>query len=181
VRLQALIETLLSYAASQFHRVTLELKSVDVRHVINRVTDDQRLALRARDLEVQIAAEDVTLMADFEKLRIILDNLLSNAIKFSPPGGAISIGARTSGGQLELEVADTGPGIKSGERAHVFDPFFQGTQSVRGVVKGTGIGLSIVREYAQAHGGSVEVVERGGAPGALLRVRLPLVQAETVS
>lgn len=181
IELQKLIEDLLSYSASQFHRVTLELNPVEIRRVIDRVADDLALALRAKGLKLEIATDNVTLPADFEKLRIILDNLMSNAIKFSPPGGAISIAARANGTHLQLDIADEGPGILPGDRAHIFDPFYQGAQAVHGIVKGTGIGLSIVKEYTQAHGGSVEIVDRGDRPGALLRVQLPLARTEALS
>ena len=177
IELQKLIDDLLFYGSSQFHKTVLEVKPVQVRHVINRVADDQRLALRAKSLKLAIEAQDVTLSADFEKLRIILDNLLSNAVKFSPPGGTVSIAARSNGAQLELDVADEGPGIAPVDRPHIFDPFYQGAQVAEGRVKGTGIGLSVVREYASAHGGSVEVADETGMRGARLRVRLPLAAA----
>lgn len=177
IELQKLIDDLLSYGASQFHKTALELKPVEVRHIINRVADDHRLALRAKGVKLDIEARDVTLAADFEKLRIILDNLMSNAIKFSPPGGTVSIAARANGAHLELDVADEGPGIAPADRPHIFDPFYQGAQVAEGRVKGTGIGLSVVREYATAHGGSVEVVDEAGRRGARLRVRLPLLAA----
>jgi two-component system sensor histidine kinase GlrK len=103
---------------------------------------------------------------------------MSNAIKFSPPGAVISVVARANGTQLELDVADQGPGIPQADRAHIFDPFYQGAHAVHALVKGTGIGLSVVKEYTQAHGGSVEVVDRADRPGAVLRVRLPLGRME---
>lgn len=177
IELQKLIDDLLSYGASQFHKTAPDVKPVQVRHIIDRVADDQRLALRAKSLKLDIEAPDVMLAADFEKLRIILDNLMSNAIKFSPSGGTVSIAARTDGGHLELEVADDGPGIAPADRPHIFDPFYQGAQVAEGRVKGTGIGLSVVRDYATAHGGSVEVVDEAARHGARLRVRLPLAAA----
>jgi two-component system sensor histidine kinase GlrK len=177
IELQKLIEDLLSYGASQFHKAALEAKPVQVKRVISRVADDHRLALRAGKLRLDVDAEDVTLIADFEKLRILLDNLMSNAIKFSPSGGTIRVSARARDGQLELEVADQGPGIAPEDRERVFDPFYQGPQPGQGLVKGTGIGLSVVKEYAAAHGGSVEVADDGAARGACLRVRLPLAGA----
>lgn len=178
IELQKLIDDLLSYGASQFHKSAPEVKPVQVRHVIDRVADDQRLALRAKSLKLDIEAPEVVLAADFEKMRIILDNLMSNAIKFSPPGGTISIAARATGGHLDLEVADEGPGIAAADRPHVFDPFYQGAQVAKGRVKGTGIGLSVVRDYAAAHGGSVEVADEPARRGARLRVRLPLAAPE---
>jgi len=181
IELQRLIEDLLSYSASQFHKVTLELNPVQIRRVIDRVADDLALALRAKDLKLEIATDNVTLAADFEKLRIILDNLMSNAVKFSPPGGTIHVAARVNGSYLELDVADEGPGIPYADRSHIFDPFYQGKQAVDALVKGTGIGLSVVKEYTQAHGGSVEAFDRGERPGALLRVRLPLERMEAAA
>jgi two-component system sensor histidine kinase GlrK len=176
IELQKLIEDLLSYGASQFHKVALELKPLNIRQIINRVVDDQKLAIRAKDLKLEIEADDVTVVADFEKLRVVLDNLMSNAIKFSPSGGVIAISARRAGTWLELNVADNGPGIAPDDAPHVFDPFYQGRNNAVGLVKGTGIGLSVVKEYVSAHGGSVEIVARDR--GVLLRVNLPLKQAD---
>src|SRR5574341_290025 len=109
--------------------------------------------------------------ADSEKLRVVLDNLISNAVKFSPPGGVIGVRARYDGDALELDVTDEGPGIPPVERTRIFDPFYQGSLAGAGPLRGTGIGLSVVKEYVFAHGGSVEVVD--SARGAHLRIRLP--------
>lgn len=175
IELQKLIEDLLSYGASRFHKTALELKPVPVKEVVRRVAEDQKLALRARNIRLETDAEDATVPADFEKLRIILDNLLSNAIRFSPEGGTVRVtAARGEDGHLNLEVADEGPGIAPEDREHMFDPFFQGRHASAGLVRGSGIGLSVVQEFAHAHGGSVEVVEDAAQRGARLRVRLPL-------
>ena len=179
VELQKLIEDLLSFGASQFRKVTVDLGPVDIREVIGRVAEDQRLAIRARGLTLDIAAEDVMIPADSEKLRVVLDNLLSNAVKFSPPGGVIRLSARYDGDALELDVTDQGPGIPPAERTRIFDPFYQGSQAGAGPVRGTGIGLSVVKEYVFAHGGSVEVVD--SQRGAHLRIRLPLIRAESAA
>lgn len=179
VELQKLIEDLLSFGASQFRKVTVDLGPVDIREVIGRVAEDQQLAIRARNLTLDIAAEDVMIPADSEKLRVVLDNLLSNAVKFSPPGGVIGVAARFDGDALELDVTDQGPGIPREERTRIFDPFYQGSQAGAGPLRGTGIGLSVVKEYVFAHGGSVEVVDSGR--GAHLRIRLPIIRAETAA
>ena len=176
VELQKLIEDLLSYGASQFRKVTVDREPVDVREVIGRVAADQGLAVRARGLTLDIAAEDIILSADPEKLRVVLDNLVSNAVKFSPANGVIRVAARLSGGALELDVMDQGPGIAREERVRIFDPFYQARHDGAGPLRGTGIGLSVVKEYVFAHGGSVEVVD--SARGAHLRVRIPLTRIE---
>lgn len=176
VQLQKLIEDLLSFGAGQFRKVTADLAPVDVREVIGRVAEDQRLAIKARSLTLDVNAADVLIPADSEKLRVVIDNLLSNAVKFSPPGGRIRLSARLNGDAVEFDVMDQGPGIPAEERIRIFDPFYQGRQHGAGPVSGTGIGLSVVKEYVFAHGGSVEVMESG--QGAHLRVRLPLERTD---
>lgn len=132
--------------------------------------------MRARGISFSTAAEDVMLSADPEKLRVVLDNLLSNAVKFSPEGGTVGLSAGLVGGMLRVDVIDQGPGIPPAERTRIFDPFYQGRASGAGLLRGTGIGLSVVKEYVFAHGGSVEVLD---APrGAHFRVRLPLTRTE---
>ena len=172
IELQKLIEDLLSFGASQFRKVTVDLEPVEIRHIAERVTADQALAAKARGLSFDLAVDDVMVAADPEKLRVVMDNLVSNAIKFSPEGGRIRIVGRLDGNAVELDVIDEGPGIPVGERSRIFDPFYQGGRPGSGPVRGTGIGLSVVKEYVFAHGGSVEVVD--SASGGHLRVRLPL-------
>jgi two-component system, NtrC family, sensor histidine kinase GlrK len=174
IELQKLIEDLLAFGASQAHRPDIGLERVEVRRVVNRVIEDQKLALRAKRLQLDVDVQDLTLSADSEKVRVMLDNLVSNAIKFSPADGTIRIKGRRHGDQLELDVADDGPGIAPEERTLVFEPFYRGRYAADTLVKGTGIGLSVVRDYAQMHGGTAEIVDEEG--GAHIRVRLPLVR-----
>ncbi len=176
IELQRLIEDLLSYGAAEFHRSAVRFSPVAMRRVVARVLDDQNLALRARALRIAPQVDDITLEADFEKLRIMLDNLVSNAAKFSPEQGVIEISVRGDGRHMTLEVADSGPGIPPVERERVFDPFYRGRSVAAGALRGSGIGLSVVRDYAQAHGGTVEVVDTPERAGARLRVTLPLQQ-----
>jgi len=174
VELQKLIEALLSFGASQFRKVAVDLEPVEIRQVVERVVADHSLALRPRGLTIDVAAEDVMLSADPEKLRVVLDNLISNAIKFSPVGGIIRISARVEGEMLQLDVIDQGPGIPVADRVRIFEPFYQGRDAGAGPVRGTGIGLSVVKEYVFGHGGSIEVVD--SRKGAHLRVLLPLAR-----
>ena len=173
IELQKLIEDLLSFGASQGRAPEVELSRVEARRIVNRVIADQKLALRAKHIHLDVNVQDLTLSADAEKLRVMLDNLVSNAIKFSPAGGTIRILTRKHGEHVDIEVMDEGPGIATEERSLVFEPFYRGRHAADALVKGTGIGLSVVREYAQMHGGSAEVVD--SPAGAHIRVRLPLV------
>lgn len=174
VELQKLIEALLSYGASQFRKVAVDLEPVEIKQVVERVVADHSLATRSRGLTLDLAVQDVMLSADPEKLRVVLDNLISNAVKFSPVGGVIRISARVDGEMFQLDVIDQGPGIPVADRVRIFEPFYQGRDEGAGPVRGTGIGLSVVKEYVFGHGGSIEVVD--SRKGAHLRVRLPLAR-----
>jgi two-component system sensor histidine kinase GlrK len=140
---------------------------------VKQVLENQQLTLLGQRVRLDVKIQDVTLVADRAKLRLILDNLLSNAIKYSPKGGTIHIGAQSSDEQLLLDVADSGPGIPLEERAHIFDAFYTGKAAKGTAVKGTGIGLSVVLEFVSAHGGTVQIVD-GIYPGAHFRITMPL-------
>ena len=171
--LQRLIENLLSFSAWQARQAGLELSRFSMKTLILQVADAHRLTLLGRDLHLHIRAEDAVIHADREKIRIMLDNLLSNAIKFSPPDGDLWIAAEIHTGTVVIDVADSGPGIHEAERDRIFRPFYQGPTPQSGPVRGTGIGLSVVKECVQAHGGHIEIVD-GVHEGAQFRITLPL-------
>ncbi len=173
IKLQSLIENLLSFSAWQARHSGLEISEFRLRPLIKTALETHQLALLAQRVHLDLKVEDVELRADRAKLKLIMDNLLSNAVKYSPRGGTIFIHARAQNEQLTLDVADTGQGISQDERAAIFDAFYSGRAPTAGHLKGTGIGLSVVNEFVQAHGGSVEIVD-GVFPGAHFRVRLPL-------
>src|SRR5579871_2268589 len=176
MKLQRLIENLLSFSAWQAKSVGLEVSEFKLRPLIKSVLENQQLTLVAQRVRLDVQVEDLTPLADRGKLRLILDNLLSNAIKFTPRGGTISIHARGERDQLVLDVMDSGPGIPEEERGRIFEAFYQGKTPQGGHVKGTGIGLSVVTEFVNAHGGSIEI-HQAPTGGAHFRVRIPLRQS----
>jgi two-component system sensor histidine kinase GlrK len=180
MKLQRLIENLLSFSAWQAKSVGLEVTEFKIRPLIKSVLENQQLTLVAQRVRLDVQVEDLTPRADRGKVRLILDNLLSNAIKFTPRGGTISIHARGEREQLILEVADSGPGIPAEDRRRIFEAFYQGKTPQGGHIKGTGIGLSVVTEFVNAHGGEIEIFE-AKAGGAVFRVRLPLRQPADVT
>jgi len=172
IKLQRMIENLLSFSAWQTSSVGLEATQFRLRPVVKQVLENQQLTLLSQRVRLDVRIEDVTLIADRSKLRLILENLVSNAVKYSPKGGTIHLRARTAGELLELDVADSGPGIPVEDRAHVFEAFYTGRASKSSAVKGTGIGLSVVLEFVSAHGGTVQIVD-GEFPGAHFRISMP--------
>lgn len=161
--LQRQIEDLLRYQtlASDAHQ--LQRRATDLPALLARVVDDQRLLWQARGLDVRVDAAPVSAAVDGEKLGVVLANLLANAVRFSPPGGVISLRLALQGGQVAIDCIDAGPGVAPEDIERIFDPFYQGRNQAPGARRGSGIGLSIVREIVQAHGGSCRLLpsERG--------------------
>jgi two-component system sensor histidine kinase GlrK len=178
IRLQQLIENLLSFSAWQARHTGLEISTFRLRPLVKSALETHQLTLLAQRVHLDLKVQDVEMRADRAKLKLILDNLLSNALKYSPRGGTISIHAHIEGDNLILDVADTGPGIPKEERAAIFQAFYSGKAPQAGHLKGTGIGLSVVSEFVQAHGGTIEIVD-GVFSGAHFRIRMPLNTVET--
>jgi two-component system sensor histidine kinase GlrK len=177
LKLQQLIENLLSFSAWQTKTEVLTLSDFALRALAISVAKEQRLALKAAHIQLKLEVEDLYVNADRDKIRTVLDNLLSNAIKFTPKGGYITIRASQTPSSFVLEFGDTGPGIPNEESPRIFEAFFQGRREQGGQVAGTGIGLSVVLECIQAHEGSVELVDSGEFSGAHFRIDIPQKRA----
>lgn len=177
LKLQQLIENLLSFSAWQTKNEVLSRSDFPVRALVVAVAKSQRLALQAGQIQLSLNVEDEIINADRDKIRTVLDNLMSNAIKFTPKGGLITIRGMRKKLQFVLEFGDTGPGIPPNERPRIFDAFFQGKREQGGQVAGTGIGLSVVLECIQAHDGSIELVDSDEFSGAYFRIYIPQSQA----
>ena len=173
LKLQQLIENLLSFSAWQTKSEVLTLSDFPLRAQVIAVAKAQRLALKAANIQLKLDVEDIIVNADQDKIRTVIDNLLSNAIKFTPRGGLITIRANRLPSSFVLEFGDTGPGIPEEEGPRIFEAFFQGRREQGGQVGGTGIGLSVVLECIQAHDGSVELVDSDEFRGAHFRIHIP--------
>jgi len=113
-------------------------------------------------IRLEIAGEIPALQADADALSRALANLLSNAVKFTPVGKAIRVGLSSNGKDVVLDVEDEGIGIPPDETAKVFEKFFQGRNALEQSVKGTGLGLTLVKHIVEAHGGRILVESRLG-------------------
>lgn len=174
-QLQALIENLIGFTMAEARKAGLHPDAVDVARVVEDVVAAHTPLTLKNEVTVVVAVDEVVVEADRELLRAIVNNLYSNAVKYVPPGGRIEVSAKGDSGELVLDVIDTGPGVGRDEEEAIFQPFFQGRATCRTSIKGTGLGLAMAREYARAHGGSLELVrEQVEGSGAHFRVRLPL-------
>ena len=184
VKLQQLIENLLSFSAWQTKSELLTLTDFPLRALVISVAKEQRLALKAAHIQLRLGVEDIIVNADRDKIRTVLDNLLSNAVKFTPKGGYVTIRAKQEASSFSIEFGDTGPGIPADEGPRIFEAFFQGRREQGGHVAGTGIGLSVVLECIEAHNGSVEIVNTGEFSGAHFRIEIPqkrVVQTQKIA
>ena len=128
LQLQKLIEDLLTYNTATRNAV-LNLQSLRLDELVSEVVDEYKLSVMARRLWFELELAEVSVMADMEKLRIIIDNLLSNAVKFSPNKGRIKISLSSEAGYAVLDVQDQGPGIASEQQEKIFEAFYQGITS----------------------------------------------------
>jgi len=169
--LQGQIEALLRFNAAAFEARRLNRSDTDLRQLLHALVEEQRLQWQARHLEIRIEGDAPLLAVDADKLSAAFGNLLSNSIRFSPVHGTLTITLSSSPGTVRIDLRDQGPGVAPADRERIFEPFFRGEVQPEGAVRGTGIGLSIVREYVQAHGGRVDLLSDG--PGAHFRIELP--------
>ena len=170
IELRKLIEGLLNYSAVHASASYLDPKIVALRDVVKRVVNDRKLAIVSKSIRIELNCQSVSAYCDEEKIRVLLDNLLSNAVKYSPERGLIAIKLYREQNDAVFEVIDEGPGIPAPEREKVFEAFYKGTDVPVAAIKGSGLGLSIVKEYIELHGGEIEILD---GPGAHFRVRLP--------
>ena len=110
--------------------------------------------------------------ADPDALERILSNLVSNAVKYSPPGSEVRLGARRAGAMVEVEVRDRGVGIADGALARIFEPYYRAAET--STVRGTGLGLAVVKALVEAHGGTIHVESARGA-GTCVTFSVPAV------
>lgn len=171
---QRLIDDLLDVSRAITGKLHLELGPVNVRTLID--TALEAFAPRAREggqhLRVR-AHGDVDVWADGMRLRQVIGNLLSNALKYTPRGGLIEVSSRATFDAVTISVRDTGKGIRADVLPHIFDRFHQASVSDRAKHGGLGLGLAIVRNLVELHGGEVEAVSPGEGKGATFTVTLP--------
>jgi len=183
VKLQRLIEDLLDYQRALHAAASLEPRLVALDSLIREVASSHELAMRAKAQALTLDLDKVSLEADPEKLRSILDNLLGNAVKFTPGGGTIAVASHAEpgshGAQAVIDVVDSGPGVPPEEREAIFNSFFRGRAQASGRIEGTGLGLAIAREFVEAHGGRISVVPRKN--GGHFRVTLPRKAARVLA
>jgi signal transduction histidine kinase/CheY-like chemotaxis protein len=170
-----LIDDLLDISRIITGKLQLELRPLDFAAIVSTVGESLRPGAEAKGVSLQISTVDkATVKGDPDRLRQTVWNLVSNALKFTPAGGAVMVELTCEQQHLRLSVRDTGIGISAEFLPRVFDRFQQADSSTTRSHSGVGLGLAIVRELVELHGGTVQAHSAGLGMGAVFTVSLPL-------
>ncbi|WP_413161561.1 PAS domain S-box protein [Capilliphycus salinus ALCB114379] len=171
-----LINDLLDLAKILRGKLSLDATPVDLSAVMEAALETVKTAATAKSISLHPILPDIGwVFGDAARLQQIVWNLLSNAIKFTPEGGRIDISLEKDGKQAKITVKDTGRGVTPDFLPHIFESFRQENSSIARSHGGLGLGLAIVRQLVEAHGGTITAESRGVGFGATFTVRLPLL------
>ena len=171
-----LIDDVLDVSRIVSGKLRLSRQTIDVERVILSAIESVRPMAEARSIAVttNIATDVGMVVADPVRIQQVIWNLLTNAIKFTPRGGKVEVHMRRTSSHVQLAVCDTGEGIDPAFLPHVFEPFRQAESPRTRVHGGLGLGLSIVRYLAEAHGGTVSAESQGKGHGATFTFTIPV-------
>jgi PAS domain S-box-containing protein len=181
--LARLLDDLLDVARITSGRIELERSAVDLRAAVSFAVETQRPQLDAKEQKLGLAFPDgpVTVLGDAVRLQQVLANLVNNACKYTPAGGSIRISLEVDNGQAVLRVRDDGAGIPQDQLDSIFELFAQANPTLARTEGGLGIGLTLVKQIVELHGGTVSATSAGLGKGAEFTVRLSLASSTTVA
>ncbi len=158
-------------------KLRLDVRTVDLLYIVNAAIDSIRPAAEAKSIRLQTILDPSAgpISGDADRLQQIVWNLLTNAVKFTPKGGRIQVRVQRVESHVDVVVSDSGIGISKDFLPHVFDRFRQADASTTRIHGGLGLGLSIVHQLVDLHGGSVSVQSDGEGKGATFTISLPFV------
>ena len=183
LRLLNLVNQLLDFRKNEMAGSHLSLSEGDIVPFVQNICNSFLMLSEKKDVRLTFtsAMDSLNMAFDADKIGKVVMNLLSNAFKFTPEGGSVTVSLVCPAGQpgtLEIKVADTGVGISDADKAHVFERFYQAEHT--GEVPpstGSGIGLSLVRDFVSLHGGTVRVADNPGG-GSIFVVSIPVKHVE---
>lgn len=175
--LARLMDDLLDVGRVVTGKITLERRAMDLLAAARRAVATLRAAGVTERHDVAVDGHPVWVDGDATRLEQVVTNLVSNALKFTPPGGTIRVWAGLEDAEAVLRVSDTGAGITADLLPRIFDLFVQGEQPPDRASGGLGIGLTLVRQLVELHGGRIEARSAGLGQGSVFTIRLPLATA----
>ena len=177
LRLNKIIDNILDFSKIEAGRKTYKFEDGDVGEVIENVLSSYRYQIvnSGFDVQTNMQSDLPPVLIDRDAMSQAISNLVDNAIKYSRDVKQLSITTKTSGADLSIEMADRGIGIPRAEQTKVFEKFYRGGNGLVHDVKGSGLGLSLVKHIIEAHKGTISV-ESDVGKGTRFTIRLPLAQ-----
>lgn len=174
-RLTNLVEQVLEFAGAQSGQQHYEFRSTDVSRFIASAIDACQPQIEETNFKIEAVIEPnlPQVRGDETALKRAMENLISNAIKYDGENHWARIHAELASDEVRITVEDRGLGIPSADVGHVFEPFFRGHEAVAAQIKGSGVGLSLVKQIVEAHGGRVSVKSTPGT-GSVFTLQLPI-------
>ncbi|HXH81739.1 MAG TPA: ATP-binding protein [Candidatus Tectomicrobia bacterium] len=176
--LARLVDDLLDVGRVMAGKIVLDRRALDLAECVHRSVATFRAAGRLEAHQVRIDARPAWIHADAVRVEQIVTNLVANALKFTPAGGTIRVVVEPVAAEAVLRVEDSGVGIAEDLLPRVFDLFVQGDQALDRAQGGLGIGLTLVRQLAELHGGAVTAASAGRGRGSVFTVRFPRIEAQ---
>src|SRR6185312_2605892 len=175
--LARLVDDLLDVSRITTGKIGLQRERVDAAAIVSGAVESWRSMIDAKSqaLELDFPREAIWINADPTRLSQVVQNLVNNAVKYTPVGGRIEVGLHREGESAVIRVEDNGIGIAPAFLPKVFDLFVQANSALARTEGGLGLGLALVRQIVEMHGGSVEAASEGEGRGARFTVRLPSV------
>jgi len=164
------MEVLLDVSAAEAGALALQRGPVDLRTLAARAADLYREVAEQKNIQIGLEGPEARMEGDSVRIGQALSNLVDNALKYTPEGGRVTLATATEPGALTVTVSDNGPGVPVGEREAVWRRLYRGDASRS--QRGLGLGLTLVRAVAEAHGGSASVTDAPGG-GARFQLRFP--------
>ncbi len=173
-RLADMVERVMEFAGISAGGPRRPHTDVDLGALVSQATAAAGLEARRRRIDVRVEADGRVppVPGDPEGLRSALQNIIGNAVKYSPDGATVDVIVEADDSGVRVRVADQGIGIDADELPHVFEPFFRGRRAIDRQLRGTGVGLSVVKQVVDAHGGAVRIDSRPDA-GTVVTMELP--------
>jgi PAS domain S-box-containing protein len=174
--MERLIEDLLDISRITHNRLELRSQCVELASVLQHALEASRPLAEASRHEVAVKLPDASIAVSGDPVRLaqVFGNLLNNAFKYTEPGGRIEVGVEARGGEVMVSVRDNGIGIDPHLMPRIFEMFARADRDLERAQGGLGIGLTLVKQLVEMHGGKVEATSRGRGHGSVFRVRLPI-------
>jgi signal transduction histidine kinase len=168
------VETVLDITRIESSKMPLQKASKDINAIVREVVEKKRVLAEEKNIDIKTALEPLfSIKFDVKLIKQVIANLVENAIKYSPPGTTITVSSKEDNDFVRVSVADEGPGIAPDEQEKIFGKFYRVKNQETDQVKGSGLGLYLVKYFAELHGGTVELTSEVGR-GSTFTVSLPV-------